>query len=124
MFPFVERKSIMTKFNRSFKVPAVEAAFSVAMLGAHAVMEKYWNFDKHNKLTNFIITGALSKDEMRIRRSIAAVMCAIGIITDLVSAIVYKIRDRKTDKRFDEISTHSVNDSEVPDFVKEAYKAS
>ena len=112
------------KFNRSFKVPAVEAAFSVVMLGTHAVMEKYWNFDKHNKLINFLVTGALSKDEMHIRRSIAAVMCAVGILTDLVSAIVLKIRDRKTDEYFDEISTRAVDSSDAPDFVKEAYKAS
>lgn len=114
----------MYRFNKSFKVPAVEATISVAMLAAHAIMEKAWKFDKHSKLTNFLITGALTKDEMRIRRHIAAALCAIGIITDLVSVIVYKIRDHKTDVRFDEISAQAVDSSEVPDFVKEAYKAS
>lgn len=124
MFPFVERKSIM-KFNKSFTVPAAEAAFSVAMLGAHAIVERYWKFNKHNKLVNFLVTGALSKDEMRIRRSIAAVLCAVGITTDLVSAIVYKIRDHKTRQYdFDEICARTVDNSEAPDFVKEAYKAS
>jgi hypothetical protein len=114
------------KLNKSFAIPVIEAAFSAVILGSHAVMEKYWKFDKHSKLVNFLITGALSKDEMRIRRKIAAVLCAIGIVTDTVSAIVYKIGDHKIRNQydFDEICTRAVDASDVPDFIKEAYKAS
>ena len=113
------------KFNKSLKVPVVEAAFSAVILGSHAVMEKYWKFDKHSKLVNFLVTGALSKDEMRICRSIAAVLCVVGIITDLTSAIVYKVREHKAHQYdFDEICARAVDASDAPDFVKDAYKAS
>ena len=112
------------KLNKSFAVPVIEAAFSAVILGSHAVMEKYWKFDKHSKLVNFLITGALSKDEMRIRRNIAGVMCAIGVVTDLVYAID-KVREHKAHQYdFDEICTRAVDASDVPDFIKEAYKAS
>jgi len=112
--------------NKSFITPIFEVVVSAAMLTAHAVVERKWNFEKHNKVTNFFVTGALSKDEMCIRRKIAAVLCAIGIVTDTVSAIVYKIRDHKIRNQydFDEICTRAVDASDVPDFVKEAYKAS
>lgn len=126
MSSLIEKGSNSMKLNKSFAIPAMETVASVIMLGTHAVMERHWNFDKHGKLTNFLITGALSKDEKRIRRSIAAVLCAVGITTDLVSAIVYKIRDHKTRNQydFDEICERAVDNSEAPDFVKEAYKAS
>lgn len=85
-----------------FKEAAINIAAIPAVIGMYSLIEKYWDYSKHNKLVNLLITSAADKKGLKAVKIGISILFGIGAIGNFIAGIAERMTKHGVNEVIDE----------------------